>query len=147
MNTEIKLNLNIVLPGRIMFSKEECLKTTQKVIEVLNNKTGKTYKKRIKEIIEDFDKMDKHYIKVLDYVNNKTVSETLTFYTRKSIPVTQSLNICKDAYNYMISSECPIFSKPKVWNSMSKKERLEAHLQKITESLSGISYTYQIFED
>ena len=29
MNNEIKVSLNITLPGRVMLSKDECLKTTQ----------------------------------------------------------------------------------------------------------------------
>lgn len=145
--TETKLNLSVVLPGSVMFSKEECLKTTQKVIEKTSKKTGKTYKKKVDVLVDDLDKMDSHTLKVVDYVDKKPVSEVITFHTRKTKPATQSLNICKDAYNYMISGECPYWSKPKVWNAMNKKERLEAHLQRITEGLGGVSYTYQVFED
>lgn len=147
MNNEIKVNLSVVLPGSVMFSKEECLKTTQKVIEKTNKKTGKTYKKKVNVLVDDFDKMDSHTLKVVDYVDKKPVSEIITFHTRKTKPAAQSLNICKEAYDSMISVECPYWSKPKVWNSMSKKERLEAHLQRIAEGLGGTSYTYQIFED
>lgn len=145
--TEIKVNLSVVLQGRTMFSKEECLKTTQKVIEKTSKKTGKTYKKKVDVLVDDLDKMDSHTLKVVDYVDKKPVSEVITFHTRKTKPATQSLNICKDAYNYMISGECPYWSKPKVWNAMNKKERLESHLQRITEGLGGVSYTYQVFED
>lgn len=144
MNNEIKVNLSIVLQGSIMFSKEECLKTTQKVIENTSKKTGKTYKKTVDVLVDNLDMMDKSTIRVID--KNNTV-ETITVYTRKSKPATQSLNICKDAYRYMVSTECPSWSKPKIWNTMKPKERLEAHLQRITEGLGGVSYTYQIFKD
>ena len=142
--TEIKLNLSVVLPGSIMFSKEECLKTTQKVIEKTSKKTGKTYKKTVDVLVDNLDMMDKSTIRVID--KNNTI-ETITVYTRKSKPATQSLNICKDAYRYMVSTECPPWSKPKVWNTMKPKERLESHLQRITKELGGTSFTYQIFED
>lgn len=147
MNNEIKVNLNVILPGRVMLSKEECLKTTQKVIEKTNKKTGKTYKKTINVQVDDIDKMDKHTIKVTNYVDNRPVVEIISFHTRKTKPAMQSINLSKDSYNYMTSSECPSWSKPKVWNTMNKKERLESHLQRIVESLDGVSYTYQIFED
>ena len=146
--TEIKLNLSVVLPGSVMFSKEECLKTTQKVIEKTNGKTGKTYKKTIKVKVEDSDKMDKHSLVVTEYVNKKPVYETITFQTRKCRPAAQSLNISNDAYKAMIDKMvCPSWSKPSKWSAMSKKDRLEAHLQRIVDDLGGVSYTYQVFED
>ena len=147
MNNEIKVNLSIVLPGSVLFSKVECLKTTQKVIEKTSKKTGKTYKKKVNVVVDNLDMMDSSTIRVTEYVDKKPVSEVITVHTRKSKPATQSLNICKEGYNSMISGECPYWSKPKVWNNMSKKERLEAHLQRIAEGLGGTSYTYQVFED
>lgn len=148
MNNEIKLNLSVILPGSVLFSKDECLKTTQKVIEKTSKKTGKTYKKTVNVLVDNLDMMDKSTIRVVDgYIDDKPAIDVLTVYTRKCKPATQSLNICKDAYRYMVSAECPSWSKPKVWNTMKPKERLEAHLQKITEELGGISFTYQIFED
>ena len=147
MNNEIKINLNVVLPGRTMLSKGECLKTTQKVIEKTNKKTGKTYKKTINVLVEDLDKMDKNLLKVMDYKDKRPVVELITFHTRKTKPATQSINICKDSYNYMTSKDCPPWSKSSIWGRMSSKERLESHLQQITESLGGVSYNYQIFED
>lgn len=143
MNNEIKVSLTITLPGRVMFSKEECLKTTQKVIE-RKTKTGKVYKKTIEVQVEDWDKMDKNTVKVRTGYNK---TESLTFYTRKSIPATQSINLYKDTYKYMTSKECPEWSKPKEWGQMNSKKRLEAHLQRIAEYLGGTSYTYQVFED
>lgn len=83
----------------------------------------------------------------------KTTRETIT--TKNGIkrtvtkykPATQSLNMSKEAYEYMIDKDsCPSWSKPGKWAAMSKKERLEAHLQRTVEHLGGVSYTYQVFE-
>lgn len=110
---EIKLSLSIELQGSTMFSKEECLKTTHKVIE-----------------------------------KKTTNPEITTFHTRKCKSATQSLNMNKEAYEYMIDKDsCPSWSKPGKWAAMSEKERLEAHLQRTVEYLGGTSYTYQVFED
>ena len=143
--SEIKLSLSIELRGSTMFSKEECLKTTHKVIEK-KTKAGKIYKKTIKVKVEDWDKMEKHSMKVANL--NGTSPEIITFHTRKCKPATQSLNMSKDAYEHMIDEDsCPSWSKPGKWAAMSEKERLEAHLQRTVEYLGGTSYTYQVFED
>lgn len=142
---EIKLNLSIELPGSTMLSKEECLKTTRKVIEK-KTKAGKIYKKTIEVEVEDWDKMEKHSMRVANI--NGTNPEIITFHTRKYKPATQSLSMSKEAYEYMIDKDsCPSWSKPGKWAAMSEKERLEAHLQRTVEYLGGISYTYQVFED
>lgn len=143
--SEIKLNLSIELPGSTMLSKEECLKTTRKVIEK-KTKAGKIYKKTIEVKVEDWDKMEKHSMRVANI--NGPSPEIITFHTRKCKPATQSLNMSKEAYEYMINEDsCPSWSKPGKWTAMSEKERLEAHLQRTVEYLGGISYTYQVFED
>ena len=142
---EIKLNLSIELPGSTMLSKEECLKTTRKVIEK-KTKAGKIYKKTIEVKVEDWDKMEKHSMRVANIKG--TSPEIITFHTRKCKPATQSLNMSKEAYEYMINEDsCPSWSKPGKWAEMSEKERLEAHLQRTVENIGGISYTYQVFED
>lgn len=146
MNNEIKVNLSIVLPGSTMFSKEECLKTTQKTV-VKKSKTGKIYKKIITVKEPDYNKLEKHTFRTTKYVEGKATLKVVTFYTPKTKSAAQSLNISYESYQYMISNECPYWSKPRVWNSLSKKERLEAHLQRLTEHLGGISYTYKVFDD
>ena len=62
-------------------------------------------------------------------------------------PAHQHINMSIEAYNYMTSGECPSWAKPKIWATMNKTQRLEAHLQRTVEHLGGLSYTYQIFED
>ena len=108
--SEIKLSLSIELQGSTMLSKEECLKTTHKVIEK-KTKAGKVYKKTIKVKVEDWDKMEKCSMKVTN--RDDTNPEIITFYTRKCKPATQSLNMSKEAYEYMIDKDsCPSWSKP-----------------------------------
>lgn len=144
MNNEIKVSLTIALRGSTMLSKEECLKTTQKVIE-RKTKTGKVYKKIIEVQVEDWDKMDKHTMQVRP---NGSDPEIITFHTRKTKPTKQSINICKETYDYMIGKDsCPSWFKPVKWAVMSKKERLEAHLQRIAEHLGGTIISYKVFED
>ena len=143
--SEIKLSLSIELRGSTMFSKEECLKTTHKVIEK-KTKAGKIYKKTIEVKVEDWDKMEKHSMRVTD--NNGTNPEIITFHTRKCKPATQTINMSKEAYEYMISKDsCPPCFKPREWSTMNKKERLEVHLKRTVEYLGGTSYSYQIFGD
>lgn len=139
--SEIKLSLSVELRGRTMFSKEECLKTTQ---EAITTKNGR--KRTVTKVVEDWDKMKKHTKRVTG--TKDTNPEIITFHTRKCKPATQSLNMSREAYEHMIDkNSCPSWSKPSKWAAMSKKERLEAHLQRTVEHLGGVSYTYQVFED
>ncbi len=138
---EIKLSLSIELRGSTILSKEECLKTTQKTITTKNGR-----KRTVTKVVEDWDKIEKHTMRVAG--TDGTNPEIITFHTRKCKPATQSLNMSKEAYEYMIDKDsCPSWSKPGKWAAMSEKERLEAHLQRTVEHLGGTSYTYQVFED
>lgn len=139
--SEIKLSLSIELRGSTILSKEECLKTTQKTITTKNGR-----KRTVTKVVEDWDKMEKHTMRVTG--TDGTNPEIITFHTRKCKPATQSLNMSKEAYEYMIDKDsCPSWSKPGKWAAMSEKERLEAHLQRTVEHLGGTSYTYQVFGD
>lgn len=144
---ETKVSLTIMLQGSVMFSKDECLKTTQKTVEVKNKKTGKVYKKTVKTLVDNLDMMDKHTVRVSEKKDGKLVHETYVYYTRKSRPASQHINISKESYNAMISSECPSWCKKKVWENMSKNQRLHAHLQRICDSLNGTSYHVEILDD
>ena len=138
--SEIKVSLTIELQGSTMFSKEECLKTTQ---ETITTKKGR--KKTVTKAVEDLSKMEKNTLRVTD--KNGTNPEIITFHTRKCRPATQSINMSKEAYEYMISNDsCPAWIKVGKWSVMSKRERLEAHLQKTVEHLGGTSYTYKVFD-
>ena len=119
--SEVKVNLNITLPGRVMLSEQ-----------VAQNKP-ENYDVSSMEVFDSFKKK----------------RDRITIKTRKTVPAKQSINISIDAYNSMISQrEIPYFiTQPREWVRMSKKQRLEAHLSDITEALGGISYTYIVFEE
>ena len=127
MNTT-KVSLKIVLPGRIMLSEQECLKNPK---ESFNN----------------------HSMVVVNEQNHK---ELIHFNTRKSKSATQCLNISEDAYKAMVSkasnqkddmNNCPEWAKARDWFNLSKTQRLEAHLDRISKSMGGISFTYNVMED
>lgn len=127
MVIEPKVNLTIILPGRVLLSQEEA-DTLEK------EQRGSGYNKLETMVVEDTRK--------------KKSRETISFRTRKCRTACQSINLCKEAYHHMIDkNSCPEWSRNKQWATMSKKERLESHLQRISESLGGISFTYKIFED
>lgn len=138
--SEIKLSLNIELQGSTMFSKEECLKITQETITAKNGR-----KRIVTKVVEDWDKMEKHTVRVTD--TNGINPKIITFHTRKCKPATQSINICKGAYDYMTSKECPAWSKIGTWSQMEPEQRLESHLQRIAEHLGGTVISYKVFED
>lgn len=123
--TEIKVNLSVVLKGRTMLSEQEC---------------SKNPKESYNDEVQTFTMYDKR---------GKGHLERISYKTRKYIPARQSLNISKEGYEYMTGKERPDFFRgsSKRWENMSKKERIEAHLQEICSSLNGVSYTYKVFDD
>ena len=144
MNTEIKVSLTIELQGSTMLSKEECLKTTQKVIKKKDRKTGKVYGKSVMAVVEDWDKVNRHTMKVVD---KGTFSE-IVFYTRKSTPARQHITICKSAYIHMTDgNSCPEWSKKSTWIQMSKMQRLKAHMDRIAQDMGGKVLSYDILDD
>ena len=126
---DVKVNLNIVLPGRTLLSAKECAENPKESYE--------HQKIRIETVKKDPKKKNK-FIKSVEWIGIEV---------RKCRTASQSINMTKQAYDYMTSKECPYFSKPKDWSRMSKVKRLEAHLEETCKALGGISYTYQVFED
>lgn len=57
------------------------------------------------------------------------------------------LNINTESYNYMISSETPVWSKKSEWLSMSKKKRFESHINRIADDFRGKVLNYEVFND
>ena len=124
---EIKVSLSIVLQGSIMYSQEQA-----KALEEEKVGTGyDTFNMRVEGKKSD---------------GRKDV-QTITVKTRKSKPASQSLNLSMDAYNYMVSNEAPYFVKPRDWERLTKKQRLEAHLKRICEELGGVSFTYAVLDN
>ena len=124
----IKLSLKIVLPGRTLLSEQECSKNPE-------------------------ESFNSHSMVVGDNKHNK---EVIHFQTRKSRPVTQCLNISEDSYNYMTAKSldaredaqnCPEWSRPKDWFNLNQTQRLEAHLDRISKTVGGVSFTYNVLDD
>lgn len=131
--SEIKVNLNLTLPGRVMLSHEQA-----KALEEEKSGTGYT---TFRMEVED--------IKI---IKGKKVKKKETIYpkVRKSQTAKQSINLSKEAYGYMTSKsdkDCPWFIKPKQWKAMNEKMKLEAHLEKIAQQLGALSFTYNVLED
>lgn len=123
---EIKVSVSIVLQGGTLFTQEEA-----ETLEKEQPKSG----------------FEKH-TQVVENPKNRKERQVIHYQTRKCRPASQSIKLCKEAYFHMIDkSACPEWMKISKWASMSKKERLESHLQRLTEHLEGTSYTYQVFED
>ena len=127
MNNEIKVSLSVTLQGSVMLSQEQA-----KALEKEKVGTGyDTFNMRVEDKKSD----------------GKKDVQTITVKTRKSKPASQSLNLSMDAYNYMVSNEAPYFVKPRDWERLTKKQRLEAHLKRIVEELGGVSFTYAVLDN
>lgn len=76
------------------------------------------------------------------------------------IPVTQSeakqcITLCKEAYDYMTSTEVPNWFAPnkplkvrqKEWSAFTAEQRLELHLARTCHHFGGKSFTYQIIDE
>ena len=142
MDTSIKVNLSIVLPGSTMLSEQECSKQLKDTII----KKGK--KKIITKTVYNKENNTENRI-FLDYKDNDGIRhrEPLFFMTRNTIPCKKSINISKEAYDYMVSSECPEWARTGEWKQLSRIKRLTSHMQRICDNEGGISFEFQIFED
>lgn len=123
---DVKVSLSIILQGGVMYSQEQA-----KALE--KEKVGTGY--------------DVFSMRVEGLKNGKKDAETITVKTRKCKFAGQSLNLSMDAYEYMIGKEAPYFVKPRDWERLTKKQRLEAHLKRICEELGGVSFTYAILDN
>ena len=116
---EVKISLTIALPGRVIRSLENA--TLEKHSMTLVERVGK-------------NKINKH---------------TITYSTPKAEDVIQVLNMNKEAYKYMTSNETPSFmlNNSRDWKNMSKKKKLEMHLNETAKSLGGKLLFYHVFDD
>lgn len=114
---DIKVNLTIVLPGRIMFSEEESSEPL------------------------------KHSTHTQVYTAENGQRTTISYQTRNCKPVRQSLNMSSEAYEYMTDPQSkPVnYSGMKSWGHISKKERLEWHLKETAQALGGEVESYKVF--
>lgn len=127
MNNNIKISLTIELEGSTLVRKSEPEKVFYKLTNKDLNPTKKFESKK-----EAFKIVKRGY-----YKN----------YPLEAKPAFQHINLTVEAYEYMISAECPSWAKPRAWDKMTKKERLEKHLSRTCEHFRGKSFTYKILDD
>ena len=144
---DIKMSLTILVPGANMVSKAESLKVTQKQVY---NKAGKPVYKQGKPLMRTVlvEDPEKHDLNSLLITNSKgKVVDRLSFYTRKSVPARRSLNISREAYDYMVSDVYPEWYRQRNWKNLSREQRLALHLQRIAENFGGQIEDYIVYED
>lgn len=117
---EIKISVSVTLPGNVMLTPAEAA-------QLEKNKEGAGY----------------------DSIKVSTGGKGVkVIKVKKTKPISQSINMYKEAYEYMTSKDsCPPNIKPFVWVKMKPIKRLEAHLELICKHLGGDSFTYQVFDD
>lgn len=164
---ELKINLTMALPGRVIMSEQECLRKVRRPLMGKGKKANKQVLDKngnpVWVTVREPDPMknDRH---VIDLTGKDGTEETLVVFTRKARPASKSLNLSEESYNYFVSGECPEGFraprnfKPKVspfrksvnlqaWLAMSKEERLEWHLNNICESMGGTLASYSVHGD
>lgn len=146
--TEVKVRLSMSVPGAQMLSSQECDK---------NPKDSYNAEAIMVEFVTKKGKLHK---------------ENITVKTRKNRLVKQSLNISKEAYDYMTAADQPPTErlakkvyltkvvgkgkngKPKkvttestVWAQMSPMKRLNWHMARTAESLGAVDYQFEVLDD
>lgn len=165
--SNIKMSLTIELQGGIMMSKQECLKKLRKPL--LSKRTGKPVHKNgkpvfITEVVEDWDKCDKHTMKLYNKV--KKENEFVNFFTRKTHPAHQHMDMSQEAYDYMTGNSYPegyhaphdfhpakdllkqgIGITQQAWMSLSEDEKLMWHFNRIAADKGGKVVDYIVYDD
>lgn len=135
---ELKVRLSLFVPGANMLSSQECEENPK-------------------------ENYDEHKI-IISYTkgkgkHKKEVKKPLIIHTRKPKLITQSINICEEAYHYMLATPTSQkFTKPiktnkkgdvikRVWDTMSIHDRLKHHFDIIAYDLGAVSYSYEILND
>ena len=125
-NNEIKILLTINLEGGVLTRQDK----PELIMWSLNERDLNT----------DKDWKDGEGLKVVKRGNTK-------HYSFNSKECKQRIKITKDAYDYFISDEAPSFIKKSTWLLLKENQRIEIHLNSISESLGGKSYIYQVLND
>lgn len=145
---DIKLSLTILVPGANMVSKEESLKSTQ--VPVINKKTGKQVFKQGKPLVKTILVEDplKHDLNTM-FIKDKRgkIVDRISFYTRKSVPARRSMNLSREAYEYMVSEAYPEWYKLRNWKNLTKEQRLAIHLDRIAANFGGVLEDFIVYDD
>jgi hypothetical protein len=123
--SELKVRLNLVVPGANMLSRKECLENPENSYN--SHKINLSY----------MEKKGR---------TKKLVKEILVVRTRKARTATQNIGLCQEAYEYMLNTP-PSEKLLKKWATMSKKERLAAHFTLIANDFNAISFSYEVLDD
>lgn len=120
-----------------------------KVLLTINDMEGATLhskgKIKIPFVVRKKDLYAKEYkAKDADKIIRRGVRRVMNL---EAVPVSKSIKLTVDAYNYMTSAERPEWYFKKDWVLLSPIQRLEMHLQRICDHNEGKSFTYSILED
>lgn len=122
---EPKISLSLLVPGANRLSSQEC------------DENSKENYNEHRVLISYTKGKGKH---------QKQVKKTLVIQTRKQKLVTQSINICEEAYRYMLNT--PASPKlAKIWKSLPIRKRLNHHFDLIANDLHAVSYSYEVLAD
>lgn len=157
----IKMSLTIELPGSQLLSKQECLKQLKK--PVISKRTGKQLFRNGKPVfktvlVDDFDKCDKHTV--------KSNGQFIHYFTRKSVPAKQHIDMSYEAYQYMTGNSFPegyqaphdfmpnktllkkgIGRTQQAWMHLSEDEKLMWHFSRIAADRHGRVVDYIVYQD
>ena len=126
MNNETKILLTINLEGGILTRQDK----PEIIMWSLNDRDLNPYK----------DWKENEGLTIVKLGSTK-------HYNLTSTECVQKIKLTKDAYDYFISDEAPSFIKKFTWIALKEKQRLGIHLNVISESLGGKSFTYEILDD
>lgn len=129
--SEIKVRLSLDVPGAQRISREEALKYPSDSYDVSHIK------------VEYTDKGKKKY-------------ETVLVKTLKNRVVKQSIQISREAYDYMV--EEPVSDKfrkkvlykkqeARLWDTLSLEKKLSYHFNKIAEHFGASGFSFEILDD
>lgn len=120
--SDIKVRLSLSIPGAQMISREEALQYPVDSYETHRFSVESTDKKGHKK------------------------KETIVVKTRKPRMVKQSIQITKEAYDYMLETP-PSSERIRGWNTYRKNQRLNSHFRAIAESLGATDFHFEILDD
>lgn len=126
---DVKVRASFILQGSILPAEQSTLKS------------GKKKRKKKEKEKKEFQ------------VNYKTETiklkkETVTIKLRQAKPVTQTIQLSLDAYNYMTDPKIIAYGKnSREWGQLSKNKRLKYHLEQMAEDLCGTLDSFVVLED
>ena len=129
---DTKLTLNIILPGRVMYSVKEATKVLQKPVR--NNK-GKVLKKKGQVVLENVEVPSFEYHDTFTVTLNEDGKEVQQkVMVRKCKPASQVINMTEDAYNAFVAPSPTPYSYPRKnvpWEKLTKNQRIKWHCEQI----------------